>query len=112
MKITFKIDEELFKKVEAKRGDRTKSEFYRSIINDYLSNKPHEDNTNQQVSNLAKEFEILRAEMAYKDAMIKSMKDEKIKDMQSQLNFLQIEYQKLSSQLLKPPPAKFWQFWK
>jgi hypothetical protein len=64
--IRFKIDEELFKKVDAIRG-----------------------NTSNQVSNIVNEFEKFRDEMAYKDALIKSMKDEKIIDMQNQLNFLQ-----------------------
>ena len=72
----------------------------------------HEDHQlNNQISNLLNEFEKLRAEMAYKDALIKSMKDEKIKDMQNQLNSLQFEYQKLLSQLLKPKHHKWWQLW-
>ena len=72
----------------------------------------HEDHhLNNQISNLLNEFEKLRAEMAYKDALIKSMKDDKIKDMQNQLNSLQFEYQKLLNQLLKPKPHKWWQLW-
>jgi len=39
------------------------------------------------------------------------MKDDKIKDMQNQLNSLQFEYQKLLNQLLKPKPHKWWQLW-
>lgn len=110
--IRFKIDEELFNKVNALRGNAGKTEFYSRILNEFLSKKPEEDRTSKQVSNLVSEFEKLRAELAYKDAHIKAMKDEKIRDMQNQLNFLQIEYQKLSSLFLKPPPGKWWQFWK
>lgn len=110
--IRFKIDDELFNKLNTLRGNTGKTEFYSKILNEYLSKKPEEDQTSKQVSNLISEFEKLRAEMAYKDAQIKAMKDEKIKDMQSQLNFLQLEYQKLSSQLLRPAPSKWWQFWK
>ncbi len=110
--IRFKIDDELFQKLDALKGTTGKTEFYSRIFNEYLSKKPQEDRTSKQVSDLASEFEKLRAEMAYKDAQIRAMKDEKIKDMQSQLNFLQGEYQKLSSQLLRPPSGKWWQFWK
>ncbi len=110
--IRFKIDDELFKKLDTLKGNMGKTEFYSKILNEYLLKKPEEDHTNKQVSNLISEFEKLRADMAYKDAQIKAMKDEKIKDMQSQLNFLQVEYQKLTSQLLSPPPSKWWQFWK
>jgi len=78
---------------------------------DELVDKPEYNHSNNQISNLVNEFEKLRAEMAYKDALIKSMKDEKIKDMQNQLNLLQLEYQKLLNQLLKPKPHKWWQFW-
>ncbi|MFH0903665.1 MAG: hypothetical protein V1854_00560 [Methanobacteriota archaeon] len=110
--IRFKIDEELLKKVDAIRGNTSKTVFYTKILNEYISKKPEDNHTSNQVSNLVNEFEKLRAEMAYKDALIKSMKDEKIKDMQNQLNFLQLEYQKLSNELIKPEPAKWWQFWK
>jgi len=70
-----------------------------------------DEHSNYQISDLVNEFEKLRAEMAYKDALIKSMKDDKIKDMQNQLNSLHFEYQKLLNQLLKPKPQKWWQFW-
>ena len=73
--------------------------------------KSEDRNLNNQISNLINEFEKLRAEIAYKDALIKSMKDDKIKDMQNQLNSLQFEYQKLLNQLLKPKPHKWWQLW-
>lgn len=110
--IRFKIDEELLKKVDAIRGLTSKTVFYTKILNEYISKKPEDNHSNNQISNLVNEFEKLRAEMAYKDALIKSMKDEKIKDMQNQLNLLQLEYQKLLNQLLKPKPHKWWQFWK
>ena len=109
--IRFKIDEELHKKVDALRGNTSKTVFYSKILNEYISKKPEDNHTSTQVSNLVNEFEKLRAEMAYKDALIKSMKDEKIKDMQNQLNSLQFEYQKLLSQLLKPKHHKWWQLW-
>ncbi len=78
---------------------------------DELFNEHEDHNLNNQISNLINEFEKLRGEIAYKDALIKSMKDDKIKDMQNQLNSLQYEYQKLLNQLLKPKPHKWWQLW-
>ena len=110
--IRFKVDDGLFGKVDALRGNTGKTEFYSRILNEYISKKPEDDQTKKQVSNLAAEFEKLRAEMAFKDTQIRAMKDEKIRDMQNQLNFLQIEYQKLSSQLYRQPSGKWWQFWK
>ena len=73
---------------------------------DECFDKSEDRNLNNQISNLVNEFEKLRAEIAYKDALIKSMKDDKIKDMQNQLNSLQYEYKKLLNQLLKPKPHK------
>ena len=112
--ITIRIDEELFKKTEARRGGRKKSEFYRSIIKEYLQDKPIEDDEQIELPAIAKENEALRSELLFKDELMKRLKDERLKEMQNQLTFLQLEFQKLSTQLLNPPqePRKWWEFWK
>ena len=112
--ITIRIDEELFKKTEARRGGRKKSEFYRSIIKEYLQDKPIEDDEQIELPAIAKENEALRSELLFKDELMKRLKDERLKEMQNQLTFLQLEFQKLSTQLLNPPqePRKWWELWK
>jgi hypothetical protein len=113
--ITIRIDEELFKKAEARRGDRKKSEFYRSIIIEYIQDKSVGKEEKQiDIPDIAKENEALKSELLFKDELMKRLKDERIKEMQNQLTFLQLEFQKLSTQLLNQPhePRKWWKFWK
>jgi len=40
--IRFKIDEELFNKVNALRGNAGKTEFYGRMLNEFISKKPEE----------------------------------------------------------------------
>ena len=113
--ITIRIDEELYKKAEARRGGRKKSEFYRSIIIEYIQDKPEGIEKKQiDVPDIAKENEALKSELLFKDELMKRLKDERLKEMQNQLTFLQFEFQKLSTKLLNPPqePRKWWEFWK
>ncbi len=119
--ITIRIDEEIFQQIEAKRGEASKSDFYRNILVEYISdkpentlNKPEDDlESSEYVLNIRKENETLRTDASHKDAIL-VLKDDRIKDLQNQLGFLQFEYQKLSNQLYKllPEPKKWWMFWK
>jgi hypothetical protein len=117
--ITIRINEELFKKAEARRGGRKKSEFYSSIIMEYIQDKPGEGEKEGEkkqidIPDIAKENDSLKSELLFKDELMKRLKDERIKEMQNQLTFLQLEFQKLSTHLLNPPqePRKWWDFWK
>jgi metal-responsive CopG/Arc/MetJ family transcriptional regulator len=119
--ITIRIDEEIFQQIEAKRGEASKSDFYRNILIEYISdkpenaqNKPEDDlESSEYVLNIRKENETLKTDASHKDAIL-VLKDDRIKDLQNQLGFLQFEYQKLSNQLYKllPEPKKWWMFWK
>lgn len=119
--ITIRVDEEIFQQIEARRGEASKSDFYRNILIEYISDKPEntlnkpEDNleNSEYVLNIRKENETLRTDASHKDAIL-VLKDDRIKDLQNQLGFLQFEYQKLSNQLYKllPEPKKWWMFWK
>ncbi len=119
--ITIRVDEEIFQQIEARRGEASKSDFYRNILIEYISDKPEEalskpeDNleSSEYVLNIRKENETLRTDASHKDAVL-VLKDDRIKDLQNQLGFLQFEYQKLSNQLYKllPEPKKWWMFWK
>ncbi len=119
--ITIRVDETIFQQIEARRGEASKSDFYRNILIEYISNKsenalnkPEDDlESSEYVLNVRKENETLRTDASHKDAML-VLKDDRIKDLQNQLGFLQFEYQKLSNQLYKllPEPKKWWMFWK
>lgn len=119
--ITIRIDDEIFQQIEARRGEASKSDFYRNILIEYISGKPEntpdkpEDDleSSEYVLNIRKENETLRTDASHKDAIL-VLKDDRIKDLQNQLGFLQFEYQKLSNQLYKllPEPKKWWMFWK
>ncbi len=112
--VTIRVDEDLFQQIEARRGDKSKSDFYRDILVEYLSNKPEENlNKHEHVLSMAKENETLKSDLLHKDVMLRLM-DERTKDLQQQLGFLQLEYQKLSTQVFKPlaAPKKWWEFWK
>ncbi|SNQ62687.1 hypothetical protein [Candidatus Methanoperedens nitratireducens] len=119
--ITIRVDEAIFQQIEARRGEASKSDFYRNILIEYISNKsenalnkPEDDlESSEYVLNIRKENETLRTDASHKDAML-VLKDDRIKDLQNQLGFLQFEYQKLSNQLYKllPEPRKWWMFWK
>lgn len=118
--ITIRVDEEIFQQIEDKRGDASKSEFYRSMLVEYLSDKPAGDlNKSEYAVNTIdavktrEENDALRSELAHKEDILRLM-GERVKDLQSQLWFVQLEYQKLSSQLFKPlpEPRKWWVFWK
>ena len=112
--ITIRVDDEIFQQIEEKRGDRSKSDFYRSVLVEYISNKPEEEmNKSESILNILKENENLKTDLSHNNGLMR-LKDERIRDMQSQLGFLQLEYQKLSTQVFKPltAPKKWWVFWK
>ncbi len=137
--ITIRIEDDIFNKIEEHRGSKSKSEFYRKLIEDYLNkpednpnktedglNKP-EDNLNmseddlnntdvnlnksEYVQNILKENESLKADLAHKQELLK-MANDWINDMRNQVGFLQFEYQKISGRLALPDARKWWEFWK
>ncbi|MCZ7399453.1 MAG: hypothetical protein O8C62_07220 [Candidatus Methanoperedens sp.] len=130
--ITIRVEDDIFNKIEEHRGLKSKSEFYRKLIEDYL-NKPednpnkiedglnkredslnmHEDglNKSEYVQNILKENESMKAELAHKQELLK-MANDWINDMRNQVGFLQFEYQKISGRLALPDAKKWWEFWK
>lgn len=130
--ITIRVEDDIFNKIEEHRGLKSKSEFYRKLIEDYL-NKPEdnpnktedslnkrEDSLNKQetnlnkseyIQNILKENESLKAELAHKQELLK-MANDWINDMRNQVGFLQFEYQKISGRLALPGIRKWWEFWK
>lgn len=87
--ITIRVDEAIFQQIEARRGEASKSDFYRNILIEYISNKsenalnkPEDDlESSEYVLNIRKENETLRTDASHKDAML-VLKDDRIKDLQ------------------------------
>lgn len=117
--ITIRIEDELFTEIEVNRGTQSKSEFYRKILEDYLNST--EDNLNTEKYNLLNnEYKSLKSEYNALDTKLQHCKDvtqvhiDRISDLQNQLGFMQLEFQKISGRLLLsvPPEKKWWQIWK
>ncbi len=129
--ITIRLEDGIFNKIEERRGRKSKSDFYREIL-EYCLNIP-EDNVNSHEYNrlqdeynklqheydklqseynvLKSEYEALKTELQHRKA-IEKIQDERIKDLQNNVGFLQLEYQKVSDRLMLPQPRKWWQVWK
>lgn len=118
--ITIRVDDELFKEIEKRRGDKNKSDFYREILTEYLMR------TNEDIMNTAEgkriqvntipnttEYKALQTELRHKEELIKS-KEERILDLQTQLGWLQMEHSKLSDRIpaLPAPKKRSLRFWK
>ncbi|MCZ7384158.1 MAG: hypothetical protein O8C63_05345 [Candidatus Methanoperedens sp.] len=130
--ITIRVEDDVFNKIEEQRGSKSKSEFYRKLIEDYLNNP--EDNMNktedglnkredglnnaevnlnksEYVQNILKENEAMKVDLAHKQELLK-MANDWINDMRNQVGFLQFEYQKISGRLALAGTRKWWEFWK
>lgn len=115
--ITIRIDEELSQKIEEKRGDTPKSDYYRELLSSGLNANSVQANT--------EEITALKADLQHKDQVIQMKdqviltKEELVRNMQTSLGWMQFEYQKLSDRLMLPAPepeptapAKpWWKFW-
>lgn len=114
--ITIRVDETLFQQLEGRRGDKSKSDFYRELISDYLNTDKGEFFDVavhvEKIDSLESQVNELKADLSQKTVM-NEINSERIKDLQKQLGWMQLEYQKLSNRLLLPAPKKkWWRFWK
>lgn len=108
--IAIRLDPDTMKRIEEKRGDQAKSEFYRKIIVDYLDKPDYKLNTEEQDRELMR----IQAELD-KEKAVSKVYSERIQDLQKSLGWMQLEYQKLSDRLLLPAPStakSWWRFWK
>ena len=116
--ITIRLDDDVFNKIEEQRGTKLKSDFYRELIEYHLNksdsnlNKDEYTNIQSEYKKLKNEYESNKTELQHQEA-IKKIQDDRIRDLQNQVGFLQLEYQKVSDRLMLPvPDKKWWQFWK
>ena len=105
--IAIRLDPDTMKRIEEKRGEQPKSEFYRKIILDYLDKPVDKVNTEEQ----EREFDRIQAELDKEKAVSKVYSD-RIQDLQKSLGWMQLEYQKMTDRLMLPAPKSWWQFWR
>lgn len=111
MNITIRVSDELGAEIEKCRGDRSKADFYREMIEAYLRS----DEGNVSNESLNKEIADLKIELQNKDNIIRVM-DARVKDLQTHNGFLVSEFQRImgiNEKLLlpAPEPKKWWKFW-
>lgn len=111
--ITIRIDDELEAKIDERRGDKPKSDFYRDILLTFVSKS--EDNVTTNVSNLPTDNSGYIKSLEQQISMLK----DQVTDMRAnngKLMTLLNQEQALHMQtqrLLPPAPEnKWWQFWK
>jgi hypothetical protein len=111
--ITIRLDDDLLEKINQSRGDKTVSGYCKTLIADNLNNPVHD-------VHISKENENIKIELEHKTDMLK-MCTERVQDLQNQVGFLQLEFQKvnrINEQLLLTPSHEeinkksWWQFWK
>jgi len=126
MNITIRVNEELAAEIEKKRGDKSKADFYREILEHYLrsfedgENVPEKDEDRSESEDAAGEPENNVSKSEY----VLRLEDEvkylraKVDDLLRTLNQAQVLHLQTQRLLQAPEPetsAKskpWWQFWK
>ncbi len=123
--ISIRLDPETLKRIEERRGDQLKSEFYRQIILDYLDAPADRVADKKITEEQEREITRLKAELEQEKTVSKMYAD-RIQDLQKDLGWTQLAYQTLQAEsqkisdkllLLLPTPQeqkekKWWHFWK
>ena len=123
--ISIRLDPETLKRVEEKRGNQIKSEFYRQIILDYLDSPANTVADKVITEEQERELTRLRAELE-QEKIVSIMHADRIRDLQKDLGWTQLAYQtlqadsqKISDKLLLLLPApqerkekQWFEFWK
>jgi hypothetical protein len=110
MNITIRVSDELGAEIEKKRGDKSKADFYREILEQYL--KSFQDGSNASENHTSKSEYVLRLEDEVQ--YLRSKVDELLRTI-TQEQVLHLQTQRL---LPNPEPEKpikskhWWQFWK
>ncbi len=96
-----RIDAELYERVEASRVSRV--DLVTEALNKYFHNKSNQAEEQEEISRLQLEFNQLK--LIYdKLEEILHIKENWIKDLQTQLGWMQFEYSKINAKLLMPAP--------
>ncbi len=96
-----RIDAELYERVEASRVSRV--DLVTEALNKYFLNKGNQAEEQEEISRLQLEFNQFKL-MYDKLEEILKIKENWIKDLQTQLGWMQLEYSKINAKLLMPAP--------
>ncbi len=99
--INVRIPEELCAKIES--SNRSKQDVISEALLLYFSPNSKQD--------VAKDLEHEKDKNQLLQDSINRL-ESNLKDLQQQLGFLQLEYQKLTDRLMLPAAKPWWQFWK
>jgi len=105
--IFFRLDKIQMDKLDEKKGDKNRNTYCKDIIIKNLS----DSNVDEVSTDVAQKIESLESELQSKNSLL-LMCSERVKDLQKDIGFLQLEYQKLTDRLMLPAPKPWWQFWK
>ncbi len=92
--LSIRIDDKTYDEIEKRRGDVSKSDYYRNIIDYYL--KQFDKGDDKLITKYEKEIEYLRSE------------NTKLLELLNQSQILQLQAQKR----IEEPVRKWWKFWK
>jgi predicted DNA-binding protein len=107
---SIRLDDELFQKLESVRGENSRADYIREVLLSHF--KEPDANLVEPDANLTKEIESLKAELTHEEKIVKIM-EERVKDLQNSLGYLQLEFSRLNSKILLPESTKrWWKFWK
>jgi predicted CopG family antitoxin len=108
--VTIRLDDDTFEELDKLRGDHSKADFFRDVIEEYI--KFRERFSMDSFNEVLKENELIKVQLQDKQDLI-TVLNGRVQDLEKQLGWIQLEYQKLSNRLLLPEPSKrWWHFWK
>ncbi len=122
--ITIRLEQERYEKIEELRGTIPRADFLRDIIDTHLQ-QSDSPGISKDASSYLGEIEQLKKELEHSDTIVSQLQtriDDLLSHIESnknqarmleqQLGFLQLEYQKMTNQLMLPAAKCWWQFWK
>jgi chromosome segregation ATPase len=119
--IFFRLDKIHMDKLDKKKGDKNRNTYCKDIIIKNLSDADVDvlsTDVARKIESLESELRSKESELQSKESELQSinslllMCSERVKDLQRDIGFLQLEYQKLTDRLMLPASKSWWQFWK
>ena len=99
--ITIRVDDSYYDAIENKRGDRSKSDFYREVLRDYLNKKGDDTSKSEYTIMLETDNEYLRKKV---DELLKLLNQEQTLHLQTQ--------GRLPGKVEESRGKRWWEFWK
>ncbi len=109
--IFFRLDKDHIERLDGIREGKPRNTYCKDVIIDHLSMNVDELSTPVDITEYVRKIESLESELKQKNDLL-LMCSGRVQDLQKDMGFLQLEYQKLSDRLMLPAPKPWWQFWK